>query len=147
MTTQNLEFTPKNFHLYTSHPLPCTSCIQYQQQYYAPQPFSARDKVKLLTPLPGRPDLLPVGSQGVINMIDSKGTPIIQFQSRILNCLPVDIPCLQKLPTASVWTITGLTPSSQPPFKLVAIASPKYRDTATQNPTTLTKEFNIQPGA
>jgi len=77
-------------------------------------------------------------------MIDSKGTPIIQFQRRILNCLPVDIPCLQKLPTSSVWTITGLTPSCQPPFKLVAIASPKYRDTATQNTTALTKEFNIQ---
>ena len=31
MTTQNLEFTPKNFRLYTSHPLQYTSCIQYQQ--------------------------------------------------------------------------------------------------------------------
>ena len=56
----------------------------------------------------------------------------------VLNCLPVDIPCLRKFPTTSVWTITGLAPSSKPPHKIVAFDSqiprhhhPAHRYTCT----------------
>ena len=106
MQTQNLEFTPKNFHLCEIQSLQYTSCIQYQQQYYAPQPFRVSDTVQLLSPLLGRPTLLTVGAEGVITKLDPQGTPTIQFKGQLLNCLPVDIPCLRKLPTTSVWIIT-----------------------------------------
>ena len=143
MQTQNLEFTPKNFHLCAIHPLQYTSCIQYQQQYYAPQPFSVRDSVQLLSPLQGRPTAVTVGAQGVITKIDQHGTPTIQFTGHLLNCLPVDIPYLRKLPTTSIWIITRLAPSSKPPHNLVAFASPKYGDTTTHNTATITQEFDI----
>ena len=72
-------------------------------------------------------------------MLDSQGTPTIQFQSLLLNCLPIDVPCLRKLPTTSVWMITGLDPSSKSPSKLVVIASPKYRDTTIDTPPQSTR--------
>ena len=119
-----------------------TSCIQYQQQYYAPQRFRVRDTVQLLSPLLGRPTRITVGAEGVITKIDTQGTPTIQFKEHLLNCLPVDIPCLRKLPMTSTWIITSLGPSSKPPYNIVAFASPKYGDTTAHNTPTIPQEFD-----
>ena len=133
MTTQNLECNPKEFpplhvapsSIHVLHPMPttvlCTTAIQRAGQ--GPTHHTATREAG---PPPRR-----VRRSHQHDRLQGN-TNNIQFQSRILNCLPIDIPCLQKLPTASVWTITGLTPSFEPPFKVVAIASPKYRDTAPQ---------------
>ena len=144
MAAQHLEFTPKDFHRCTFQSLDYKSCIHHQQQYYAPQPYGAHNTVQLITPLTGRPTLLAVGTTGVIQKLDSHGAPHIQFPGNLLNCLPVDLPCLRKLPTPSVWMIRGLAPNSTSPHKLNGLASPKYRDSTTQSATDHSQEFDIE---
>ena len=83
-------------------------------------------------------------STGVIQKLDSQGALLIQFPGHLLNCLPVDLPYLRKLPTPSVWMIRSLAPSildtaTQTRHPRLS----KYRDSTTSTVTAHSQEFDI----